>query len=404
MTEHLTKTALPTLRFPEFEGAGEWENKTIGEWCSVFSGGTPSTSEKDYYGGDIPFIRSAEIDKDRTELFLTLEGLKNSSAKLVNVGDVLVALYGANSGEVALCKQQGAINQAILCLRSRGSNAFVYHFLTHKKSWIIQKYLQGGQGNLSGEIIKSVALGVPELAEQQKIAAALSSLDDLIAAESEKLQALQTHKRGLMQGLFPAEGETVPRLRFAEFNQDWKLRQLSEFITERIEYPTEKLPLFSLTIEEGVTPKTERYERAFLVNNEAEAYKVVYPNDFAYNPMNLRFGAIAKYSGDIKVLLSKYYNIFNCDNSVDSEFCGFYFKSQPMISFYDNVATGSLIEKRRVHYSDFRLFKILFPEVKEQQKIAATLSSLDALLTAQSETLDALKLHKKGLMQGLFPT
>ena len=137
-------------------------------------------TQKEFYGGDIPFIRSAEIDKKTTELFLTTEGLNNSSAKLINKGNVLVALYGANSGDVALAKIDGAINQAILCLKSEESNPFIYQFLSLKKSWIVSTYIQGGQGNLSGDIIKSLKVLFPKPPEQKQIADCLSSLDELI--------------------------------------------------------------------------------------------------------------------------------------------------------------------------------------------------------------------------------
>lgn len=98
---------LPEWRFPEFQGCGEWKSKSIGKACKMFSGGTPDTSKKEFYGGTIPFIRSAEINKSSTELFITEEGFKNSSAKMVKKGDILIALYGANSGEVALSKIDG---------------------------------------------------------------------------------------------------------------------------------------------------------------------------------------------------------------------------------------------------------------------------------------------------------
>lgn len=197
----------------------------------------------------------------------------------------------------------------------------------------------------------------------------------------------------------------VPPLRFPEFRdtEGWEVRELSEFITERSESPNKKIPLYSLTIEEGVVPKTERYERSFLVKDEEEAYKMIYPNDFAFNPMNLRFGAIARYSGNENVALSKYYNIFHCDNSVDARFCEMYFKSYGMLTHYNDIATGTLIEKRRVHFSNFLQLKINFPKLSEQQKIASCLASLDDLITAESQKLDALKAHKKGLMQQLFP-
>ena len=196
---------LPQLRFPEFKDDGEWVEKKIEVACEKpFSGGTPKSNNPTFYGGNIPFIRSAEINKEATELYLTEEGLKNSSAKLVKKGDVLLAMYGANSGDVAISKMDGAINQAILCLRSKTNNFFLFHYLTHKKNWITSKYLQGGQGNLSGDIIKSVELLFPKAPqEQQKIASCLSAADELITAQTQKIAQLQDHKKGMMQQLFP---------------------------------------------------------------------------------------------------------------------------------------------------------------------------------------------------------
>ena len=195
---------LPEWRFPEFQECSEWKAKSIEKSCDMFSGGTPDTSKKEFYGGNIPFIRSAEIDKCFTELFITEEGLKNSSAKMVKKGDVLIALYGANSGEVALSQIDGAINQAVLCLRHETNNVFIYHYLKHLKSWIISRYIQGGQGNLSGQIIKAVNLYFPRPKEQQKIADCLSEMDSLIKSQIDKIELLKTHKKGLMQGLFPS--------------------------------------------------------------------------------------------------------------------------------------------------------------------------------------------------------
>jgi len=198
--------AMPEWRFPEFEGSEGWEGKTLGSSCISFSGGTPDTSNRMYYNGSIPFIRSGEIDKNTTELFITKDGFDNSAAKMVRIGDILVALYGANSGEVSLSKIEGAINQAILCLQHETNNAFVYQYLSHKKNWITTTYMQGGQGNLSGEIIKSIKLYFPKSEEQQKIADCLSFLDECIKIQSEKIETLWLHKKGLLQGLFPTRG------------------------------------------------------------------------------------------------------------------------------------------------------------------------------------------------------
>lgn len=201
---------MPELRFQEFKRSGEWTIRSIEESCEkTFSGGTPTSTNKDYYGGDIPFIRSGEIDKSDTELFLTEEGLSRSSAKMVKKGDVLIALYGANSGEVALSKIDGAINQAILCLRSNTNNPFLYQILGFKKDQITAKYLQGGQGNLSGDIIRSIKLAFPDENEQERIASFLESIDKLIAAQCHKLNGLIGHKKGLIQKLFPPMDDAV---------------------------------------------------------------------------------------------------------------------------------------------------------------------------------------------------
>jgi type I restriction enzyme, S subunit len=198
---------VPRLRLPEYRTAPEWTESTVGTWCKSFSGGTPDTTKKEYYGGTIPFIRSAEIGSDATELFLTDAGLKNSAAKLVKTGDVLVALYGANSGDVAIAKIDGAINQAILCLRPAGSQAFLYHYLTALQDWVTATYLQGGQGNLSGDIVKSIPIRLPSPEEQASIANGLAVADQLLAVQSQLLGFLNAHKVGLLQNLFPPPRE-----------------------------------------------------------------------------------------------------------------------------------------------------------------------------------------------------
>ena len=194
---------VPRLRFPEFVDAPHYETSTFGERCESFSGSTPDTSNRAYYGGTIPFIRSAEIGRDETEIFLTEEGLAGSAAKMVNRGDLLVALYGANSGDTALARLDGAINQAIMCLRSHDSAPYLHHYLTARKNWIVATYLQGGQGNISGEIVLSLPLIIPHKDEQEKVADCLSSLDARIEDQAQRNDAIRRHKQGLLQQLFP---------------------------------------------------------------------------------------------------------------------------------------------------------------------------------------------------------
>ncbi|MEY5049785.1 MAG: hypothetical protein RLZZ175_3144 [Bacteroidota bacterium] len=192
------------LRFKDENGNDfpEWEVKSLGDVGTFFSGGTPLTSKREYFGGDIKFIRSGEIHSDKTEQFITAEGLKNSSAKLVEIGDLLYALYGATSGEVGISKMNGAINQAILCIRTKLDNRYLCNFLILNKDNIINTYIQGGQGNLSAEIIKSLRIPIPSIHEQTLIANFLTSIDDKINHCGEQIAKMEVWKKGLLQGMF----------------------------------------------------------------------------------------------------------------------------------------------------------------------------------------------------------
>ncbi|MDI3537613.1 MAG: type restriction enzyme subunit [Eubacteriaceae bacterium] len=193
---------VPELRFPGF--SGDWEEKKLGEVATSFSGGTPSVGKASYYNGTIPFIRSAEINSTVTELFITEEGLKNSSAKIINIGDILYALYGATSGEVGLAKISGAINQAILAIRPNEGycSDFIMLRLQNQKKNIIGKYLQGGQGNLSGYIVKNILIKFPVYEEQNKIGTFLAKVDESIILEQKKLDHLKERKKALLQQMF----------------------------------------------------------------------------------------------------------------------------------------------------------------------------------------------------------
>lgn len=159
-----------------------WEQRKLGDITESYSGGTPTAGKKEYYDGNIPFIRSGEISSDKTELFISEEGLNRSSAKMVKIGDILYALYGATSGEVSISKLKGAINQAILAIQPHQNydSQFLMQWLRKSKENIIGTYLQGGQGNLSGNIVKELIIDIPTYEEQKEIGAYLKKLDHLI--------------------------------------------------------------------------------------------------------------------------------------------------------------------------------------------------------------------------------
>ena len=192
------------LRFKSEDGTNfpAWEEKKLGDVCETYSGGTPKSGTAEYYGGEIPFIRSGEISSNKTELFLTEKGMENSSAKMVSKGDILYALYGANSGLCSISKIDGAINQAILCIKTNENKRFLCNYLQYQREYFYSTYLQGGQGNLSGKLVESFIIPLPCLAEQQKIADCLSSLDSLIQTQQKVVTTWQQRKKALLQQMF----------------------------------------------------------------------------------------------------------------------------------------------------------------------------------------------------------
>lgn len=174
---------------------------------------------------------------------------------------------------------------------------------------------------------------------------------------------------------------------------DWENISFNKIFQERCVKigDTTRYPLYSLTIEKGVVPKTEQYERSFLVTKDKDSYKVVKNNDFVYNPMNLRFGAIARYKDQDDCSVSGYYNVFSIINDYNPYFMESFVKSQAMLNYYNTQATGSLIEKQRVHFSQFIEFNFALPSEKEQEKIAEILSCCDKLIELKSELIQKKK-------------
>jgi len=187
---------------------------------------------------------------------------------------------------------------------------------------------------------------------------------------------------------------------------DWSIIKVKDIFNERKETSKDQsvYPLFSLTIENGLTEKTDRYERSFLLKNKEEnLYKLVYPDDILFNPMNLRFGAIAKSKIDKVVSVSAYYNSIYL-NAIDAnvDYYESLFKTPLFINLYDRIAIGSLIEKKGVHLSNFLDLEIPLPNKEEQTAIAQVLQAASNEVQVLRNKLDKLKEQKKGLMQVLL--
>lgn len=221
----------------------DWVLYRIGDVSISYSGGTPNTSIPEYYKGNINWITSSELNKGRireTEGYISLSGLNNSSAKVVENGTFLLAMYGATAGVSAVSEISGAINQAILAITSEKVGAeYLFQYFSLFKEKIINTYTQGGQPNLSGHIIRSIRIPLPPtLTEQKAIAAALYDVDDLITRLDKLIEKKKAIKQGAMQGLLSG------KIRLAGFHNeagykmtevgnipnDWEVKMLPEVV------------------------------------------------------------------------------------------------------------------------------------------------------------------------------
>ncbi|NQO19875.1 restriction endonuclease subunit S [Streptococcus suis] len=403
------KSTVPRLRFPGFTDA--WKQRKLGEVAEMYSGGTPSVGRKDYYAGGIPFIRSAEINSDTTELYLTELGLNNSSAKMVSKGSLLYALYGATSGEVGLSRLDGAINQAILAILPNDdlTTEFLMYWLRREKSTIVEKYLQGGQGNLSAGIVKQLAPTLPTLPEQEAIGSFFSDLDQLITLHQRKLDEVKELKKALLQKMFPkGNGNDFPELRFPGFTDAWKQRKLGEVskrVTRRNKELISSLPL-TISAQHGLVDQEEFFNKQ-VASKDVSSYYLIKKGEFAYNKSysnGYPWGAIKRLDRYEMGVLSTLYIVFKPTSLICSDY---------LVSYYDTVnwyKEVSMIaaEGARNHGllniapNDFFKTRLFIPTLPEQEAIGSFFSDLDQLITLHQRQLDHLKLLKKALLQQMF--
>ena len=312
------KGNVPNLRFPEFQG--EWEKCQLSELCTFFSGGTPSSSNKDFYGGDIAFIRSGELHADNTELFITQDGFDNSSTKMVEVGDLLLAMYGATSGDIAVSKIKGAINQAILCIRTNQNKKFIESVWNKHVSKILRKYLQGGQGNLSADIVKSISFSFPTLVEQERIANLISLLDERIATQNKIIDKLQSLIKGIMVEL---QKQGVNK-------RTWKKVFLSDVLTERNERNTNLFQVFSVSVSQGVVNQVDYLGRSFAAKDTSK-YNVVHYGDLVYTKSptgSFPYGIVKQSLNLENVAVSPLYGVYKPKSLAVGAYLHEYFMSE----------------------------------------------------------------------------
>lgn len=412
MSTEAKKSLVPKLRFPEFRETEQWKTTTLGAVAKLRNG--YAFKSADYVDeGFYQIITIANVQQG----YLTIESTKRLAFlpsdiqphQVLCYRDVLISMTG-NVGRVCRVTAEGLLlNQRVgKLVPEKIDDTFFYQLLQREdfRNSMQLKAAGGAQGNLSAGDITEYALSKPtEPTEQQKIADCLSSLDDLIAAQGRKVEALKTHKKGLMQQLFPREGETQPRLRIPEFQNtgEWIQKAIGDvaevLMCKRIfaeeTNPSEGVPFYKIgTL--GDVPD------AFISREKFEDYKSRYNYPRTGEVLITCSGTFGKcLSFDGKDAYFQDSNIVWLDNptgEVSNEF---------LLMLLSNVNWGMLNSTTitRIYGPDLRGLAIKYPvDDLEQRRITFCLSSIDALITAATQELEALKTHKKGLMQQLFPS
>lgn len=406
------KELVPKLRFKEFEKDGEWSQE-LGS--ALFD----SISNKKHKS-DLPILAITQehgaIPRDKIDYRVSVTEKSIESYKVVEVGDFIISLRSFQGG-IEYSTYKGLCSPAYIILRGKRNDRkdfFRYYF---KTSGFIEDLNHDIEGIRDGKMVSyeqfsKIIIPLPKSKiEQQKIADCLSSLDELIEAQDKKLEALQRHKKGLMQDLFPSEGQTIPKLRFPEFQNspEWNASSIEEIAIissggtpSRVkdEYWNGDIPWVSTTLIDfnHIKSAKEFITESGLSNSSTKI--------FPKNTILMAMYGQGKTRGRVAVLeidaaINQACAAITLKNGMSTQFV-----FQNLSARYEEIRkisnsggqenlSGELIKKIPFSYPDITS--------GEQQSIADFLTSIDNLITTQTQKLESLRLHKKGLMQQLFP-
>jgi type I restriction enzyme, S subunit len=414
------KTRLvPKLRFPEFQAAEEWTSATLGEKSTILKGKGISKADLDS-SGQQPCIRYGELYTRYGEVITKVVSRTKVPASelfLSKSNDVIVPSSGETKIDIAkascVLDAEVALGGDLNIIRSKLNGTFLSYLLNGPKKLDIAKVAQGDTVvHLYPHQLEALSIAIPSSTEQKKIADCLSSLDELIAAQARKVDALKTHKKGLMQQLFPREGETQPRLRFPEFRdaREWMCEEISNCIDKVIDYRGKAPP----KSESGVPLITARNVRFGWLDMtideyiEADEYGswmtkgIPKAGDILFTT-EAPLGNVALFPNAGKFALGQRIITLRANpKKCSSDFLFQSLLGPQMQHEVDFHSTGSTA--KGIKSSVFVTIGFCYPGLEEQKRIADCLTSLDTLITAATQELETLKTHKKGLMQQLFPS
>ena len=382
----------PKIRFKGYNE--DWEQRKLGDLVLDHNAGIYISKEN--YGEGINVIGVGNIyDSDIFNGEIYRLGTVNDDKFLLEEADIIY-------GESSLVPE--GIARTVCVGKNGAGSAFAWHtrrvkldnnivnshvatlelnYLHDVRKYLVSVSTQTALTGITTDGYFGTTLVLPSVEEQHKISDYFKSLDHLITLHQHKCDEMKKFKKCMLQKMFPKNGKKVPEIRFDGFTNDWEQRKLGEVFeqtTNFVNLSKDDIELWSLTVEDGLTPKSERYNREFLVKKDTN-FKEVRPGDIVYNPMNMTLGAVG-YNGMSKsVAISGYYTTMITKDGNDSYYINTWLKSPQAISLYKIYATGSLIEKQRVQFPTLSTIPAVFPKYEEQHKIGCYFEAIDHLIT-----------------------
>lgn len=389
---------VPNLRF-SFEE--DWCTSTIGENFRLSSGLTPSTKEKAYFNnGIIPWINSGELKNKYisfTENKLTLDAVKKHNLTIYPMDTMVIAIYGLEAagvrGKASITKMDSTISQSCMAFNSLGNvlTQFMYYVYKKEAQILGTRYAQGTkQQNLSSDLLSSYKLLYPSKEEQLKIVNFLSLIDEKIETQSKIIDDCISYRNAIVDYYFES------------LSGNWKKVKLSNILKEYSELHIKDDSIVHATLsKEGIFPKTDRYDRDFLVKDEDKKYKVTHLNDICYNPANLKFGVITRNTfGDC--IISPIYITFKIKSGFIPKFVELLVTRKQFISKARKYEQGTVYERMSVNSSDLLSMYVLIPSFSIQQKIVNIINNIDNKIFNEQKLLNLYKLQKVYLLKNMF--
>lgn len=386
---------VPNLRF-SFEE--DWCTSTIGENFRLSSGLTPSTKEKAYFNnGIIPWINSGELKNKYisfTENKLTLDAVKKHNLTIYPMDTMVIAIYGLEAagvrGKASITKMDSTISQSCMAFNSLGNvlTQFMYYVYKKEAQILGTRYAQGTkQQNLSSDLLSSYKLLYPSKEEQLKIVNFLSLIDEKIETQSKIIDDCISYRNAIVDYYFES------------LSGNWKKVKLSNILKEYSELHIKDDSIVHATLsKEGIFPKTDRYDRDFLVKDEDKKYKVTHLNDICYNPANLKFGVITRNTfGDC--IISPIYITFKIKSGFIPKFVELLVTRKQFISKARKYEQGTVYERMSVNSSDLLSMYVLIPSFSIQQKIVNIINNIDNKIFNEQKLLNLYKLQKVYLLK-----